>query len=87
MRRPGTGPGTSPNGAVMQFIKVAGDSAPARVAESGWQRDVVVGHRLTGGELMVHSPDQACSWCALMPAVGPLTEAINGDRTMPMPQA
>jgi hypothetical protein len=66
----------------MQLIKVAGNSAPARVAESGWRRDVVIGHRLTGGPLMVHSPDQACSWCALTPdAVGPLTDALKGDRT------
>ena len=71
------------NGAVMQLIKVAGRPGPARATSSGWQKDVVVGHRLAGGHLIVHSPDESCSWCALIPgAVSPLTDALKGDRTI-----
>ncbi len=85
MLTPDTGPGAKRNGTFMQLIKVAGRPGPARDVNSGWRQDVIVGHRLTGGPLMVHSPDQACSWCAPVPnATGPMAEAINGDRTILM---
>lgn len=73
------------NGSVMQLIKVAGKPGPALVPSSGWRKDVVIGHRFTGGHLIVHSPDQSCSWCAVVPdAISPLTDAIKDDRTILM---
>src|SRR5215472_896231 len=51
----------------MQLIKVAGKSGLAPVPSSGWRKDVVIGHRPTGGQLLVHSPDQSCSPCTLIP--------------------
>ena len=48
----------------MQLIKTAGKSGPVSTPGSGWLRDVAIGHRLAGGELLVHEPGKACSWCA-----------------------
>ena len=67
----------------MLLIKVAGTSGPSRIGDAGWRRDVVVGHRMTGGPLVVHSPNQTCSWCDIMPAAEPLTDAIVGDHPRP----